>query len=240
MNKIKCLVVDDEELARILLNNYIDRVPFLECVGMCKDPIEAIDFLGNNNVDLIFLDIQMPGLSGTEFVKNFDLNSQIIFTTAYVEYALEGFELNVLDYLLKPISFERFLQAVHKMQSLNQMKIQSTHPSTIENDRYIVINSEHKVHRVAYKNILYIEGMREYVSFHLLDGTRIMALYALKKLEQELPNDQFLRVHRSYIVASNHVKLMDKNSITLGKISVPIGKSYKDSITSRLFIKPSK
>ena len=236
---MKCLIVDDEELGRTLVREYVKRIPGLEVVGEAKNPVEAIQLLNDQEVDLVFLDIQMPELSGIEFLKTISQKPEVILTTAYPEYALEGYEHDVVDYLLKPFGFPRFLKAVNKaLERLKWKGKRSNNSEKAEQQQniknYILVNSEHKVHRVNYADILYIQSMREYVAFYLPDK-RILSLKSLKKLETELPSDQFIRIHKSYIISKNKVKALEGNLVHIGKEKIPIGASYRDAVMAKLF-----
>ncbi len=241
MSKINCLVVDDEELARDLLENYIGRLPHLALFGKCRDPFEALEALSTQSVDLLFLDIQMPGMTGMEFLKTLRNKPLVIFTTAYSEFALESYNLDATDYLLKPFSFERFVQAVNKATDLLALrKAAAGYPTPPEKvaetpaaKDFILVKSEHKVHRLRFEDISYIEGMREYVAYHTPNG-RILSLNSLKSLEEELPTDQFLRIHKSYIVAIGKVAAMEGNLVLVGKEKLPIGASYREVVMGRL------
>ena len=235
MNALKCLIVDDEELARMLLENYISRLPNCEVVGKCKNPLDAIQILNNQPVDLIFLDIQMPEMSGTEFLKTLTHQPMVVFTTAYREYAIESYELDVVDYLLKPFSFERFVQAVNKARQLQQLKtVDQPLTRTTQEEQYLLVKSEHKIYRVLYSDIAYIQSMREYVAYYTPSG-RIMSLGSLKGLEEKLPNDQFIRIHKSYIVATRKVTALEGNMVHVGKERLPIGASYREAVLAALF-----
>ena len=238
MKKINCLIVDDEELARKLLENFISRLPHLELVGMCKNPLEAMQVLREETVDLMFLDIQMPELTGIEFLKTMTNKPLVVFTTAYPEYALEGYQLDVIDYLLKPFSFDRFVHAVNKASEwmkLKGAKMSAGTDSSIKPVKdYILVKSEHKVHKIYLKNILYIQSMREYVAYYTAEG-RTLSLYSLKKLEKELPPDQFMRIHKSYIVAIGQVTTLEGNMVHVGKEKLPIGASYREEVMRKIF-----
>lgn len=225
--KIKCALIDDEELARALLEQFILKVPQLELVGQYKNPLEFLDLSNENKVDLLFLDIQMPEITGTEFLKSLREKPVVVFTTAYPEYALEGYQLDVADYLVKPFSFDRFLHSVQKVSQL----IGQRQPTS----DLLVINAGHKTFRVNANDILYIEGLREYVSYYTNDGQRIVALESLKKLEEEiLPKDKFIRVHKSYIININRAKVIEGNTISIADKKIPIGASYKEATIKRL------
>jgi len=240
MNELTCLIVDDEELARTLLENYIGRLPYLKLVGKCSNPIEALQLLQNQSVDLIFLDIQMPEMIGTDFLKSLSQKPLVVFTTAYAEYALEGYELNVVDYLLKPFPFERFLQAVNKASDLWKLKSKGESTSITSSEdsatkkNYILVKSEHKIHRILFDDIRYIQSMREYVAYYTPNG-RILSLGSLKKLETDLPKNQFLRIHKSYIIAKAKVSTLEGNMVHIGKEKIPIGASYREEVLKLLF-----
>ncbi len=237
--KIKCLVVDDEKLARTLLERYIEKLPNLELVAKCKDSFEALQVLETNTIDLIFLDIQMPELTGIELLKTLQYKPLIIFTTAYQEYALEGYQLDIVDYLLKPFRFDRFVQAVHKAsrrlhQSSNPENEHLSAATNEESRAFVLVKSNHKTYKIFLDEILYIQSMKEYVAYHL-PGKRILVLQALKKLEQDLPQSMFTRIHKSYIVSRNKVTAMDGQFVYVGKEKLPIGGNYKEKIQDLIF-----
>lgn len=239
MNELSCLIVDDEELARTLLENYVKRLPYLYLVGKCSNPIEALQLLQQQSVDLIFLDIQMPDMIGTDFLKSLSLKPMVVFTTAYAEYALEGYELDVVDYLLKPFPFERFLKAVNRASDLAKLKAQQTSNPILSkkeanNKDYILVRSEYKLHRISHDDILYIQSMREYVAFYTCNG-RILSLGSLKKLELDLPHDLFLRIHKSYIISKAKASILEGNMVHIGKEKIPIGASYREEVLKLLF-----
>ncbi len=243
MNKINCLIVDDEELARNLVENYVNRLPHLNIVGKCANPFEAMQALQENKVDLMFLDIQMPDLTGIEFLKTLSHKPMVIFTTAYKEYAMDGYELDVVDYLLKPFRFERFLQAVNKAAKLLKTTPEITEysaavqPVVIDNETqkdYILVKSDYKVFRMFYKDILYIESMKEYVAYHTAEG-RTLSLGSLKKLVEQLPSEQFMRIHKSFIANISRIKALEGNMVHLGEKKLPIGTSYKEEVLKRVF-----
>jgi DNA-binding LytR/AlgR family response regulator len=242
MKKINCLIVDDEELARNLVENYITRLPHLHVVGKCANPFEAMQALQEKQVDLLFLDIQMPDLTGVEFLRTLPQKPLVIFTTAYKEYAMEGYELDVVDYLLKPFRFERFLQAVNKAGKLlkSDTKVEaasSPAPTFTDQEKpkdYILVKSDFKVFRLFYKDILYIESMKEYVAYYTAEG-RTLSLGSLKKLEQELPTDSFMRIHKSYIANISRITALEGNMVHLGGQKLPIGSSYKEVVLKKVF-----
>lgn len=224
METIKCVVVDDEELARTLLSTYIEKVDFLELVGTAENPLEALKLLKTESVDLLFLDIQMPELKGTDFAKTLGSTVRIIFTTAYSEYALQGYELNALDYLLKPITFERFLMAVQKYEATPKAMIPDS----------LTVKAGYDLHKVAYADILYVQSDSEYVTYHLHDR-KIVSNQRLKVLEKELPNRLFIRVHRSYIVNRAKVTGLKGRDLLVSEIKIPVSDSYYERVKSELF-----
>ena len=229
--KIKCIVIDDEFLARKLLDDYISKLPYLDLIAKCSGALEAMDVLQNESIDLMFLDIQMPDLTGIDFLKSLKSKPVVIFTTAYPDYALDGYALDVIDYLLKPISFERFVQAVNK--ATEQIKLMKGQNNDGTNG-FITLKSEHRIHKVDYDNILYIEGLKEYVIFHLKQGKRIITLEALKNLEKLLPGN-FMRIHRSYIINKNEVRSLYGNMVEIGDQKIDIGKTFKEKVITQLF-----
>ena len=224
MNTIKCIVIDDEELARTLLKSYIDKVDFLELVDDFENPIDAMQVIKDSDIDLVFLDIQMPELKGTDFAKMIDSKSKVIFTTAYSQYALEGFELNALDYLLKPITFERFLPAVNRVKVDNE--------TTIEDS--ITIKSGYDLFKVKFEDILYIESDSEYVNFYT-PGKKIMSHQSLKSLEKTLPKFLFMRVHRSYMVNKIKVTGLKGRDLIIADTLIPVSDSYFSDVKKELF-----
>ena len=221
---MRCIIADDEKLARTLIESYVEKVPSLELVGSCKNGMEAADILQSEEVDLLITDIQMPELLGTDLVKSLPHPPMVIFTTAYEDYAVEGFELNAIDYLLKPFSFERFLTAINKAKEQHDAK--SSKEVNLKKD-YMTIKADHKLYKVQYTDIKFIEGQREYVSFHVPSG-RITALMSLKHLEDSLPEEMFIRCHKSYIINKTMVEALEGNSLAIDGKSIPIGQSYKE------------
>ncbi|MCH2233696.1 MAG: LytTR family DNA-binding domain-containing protein [Crocinitomicaceae bacterium] len=228
---MKCIIADDEQLARNLIESYVAKIPFLELVASCKNGIEANKILMSEEIDLLITDIQMPELLGTDLVKALKNPPMVIFTTAYEEYALEGFELSAVDYLLKPFSFERFLTAVNKAKDF---KGENVYKDLSVKKDFITIKADHKLYRVTFSEIRFIEGQREYVSFHTNEG-RITALMSLKYLEENLPVDSFIRCHKSYIANKNKVVALEDNSLKIGDKLIPIGQSYKEKVIAEVF-----
>ncbi len=234
---LRCLVVDDEELARTLLKHYIEQTPHLQLVGTCADAMQAVGVLYHQPVDLLFLDIQMPDLTGIDLVKSLINKPVVIFTTAYEQYAIEGYELNVADYLLKPFSYERFSQATAKASTY--FKARGQHAATTEalevskGKDYLLVKAEHRTHRIRLDDIVYIQGMREYVAFHLAEG-RLMSLLSLKHLEETLPPERFIRIHKSYIVAIQRIEAVEDEHLYIAGQQLPIGPSYAEALHKRL------
>ncbi|MEO0341461.1 MAG: LytTR family DNA-binding domain-containing protein, partial [Bacteroidota bacterium] len=202
---IKCLIIDDEPLAAQLLSSYAEKAEQLELLGTFSDPLKALGFIQLNAVDLIFLDIQMPELKGTQLAKIINPGISIIFTTAYPDYAVEGFELKALDYLVKPISFQRFLSAVQRVST--EQKLEQTAASTTTTKDYLFVKTEHRLQRLSFSDILYFQGMGDYVRIYT-ESTNIMTLENLKSFEEKLPSDQFMRVHKSYLIALEKIDFL--------------------------------
>ncbi|MCP3927665.1 MAG: response regulator transcription factor [Bacteroidetes bacterium] len=224
---IRCIAIDDEPLALRQMAGYIEKTPFLILVASCKSAFEAMEILASEEVDLMFVDINMPDLSGMDFVKTLEKKPEVVFTTAYSEYAVEGFKVDALDYLLKPISYSDFLKAANKAKKQFDKAI--VPPSSLKTDEYhLFIKSEYKLLRINLKDILYIESMREYVRIFFLNHKPVMSLLSLKSLEKQLPPDFFMRVHRSYIVNLERITTIERNRIVFGKIYIPISEQYKE------------
>ena len=233
--KIRCLIVDDEQLARELLEDYVGKLPNLEVVKKCKNSMEALECLQEQKIDLIFLDIQMPDLTGVELLKTMNQNPVVIFTTAYSEYALEGYQLDVVDYLLKPFSFERFVQAINKAVDLLNLR---SHPAKLNSGadpgKFITVKGDRKIYKIRLSDIRYIEGLKEYVSYYT-ETERIIILQSLKSLEELLPSNQFIRIHKSYIASIERIRSVENNKIVIGDQRLPLGKSYKNEVMKRVF-----
>lgn len=229
---INCIIVDDEPLARNLLTEYVKKVPYLQLLQTCSSPLPAMEFLKNNQVDLIFLDIQMPELTGLSFLKILNKKPMVVLTTAYSEYALESYELDVVDYLLKPITLERFLKAVEKVAQRIVQQNEGTAPNHREPSipeqpqPFIFVKDGTKLVKIRWKDILYIEGMKDYVAIHTRQQ-KIVSLQRLKTLETQLPADQFIRIHHSYIVALEGIDVIHKDKVQIGKSFIPISDTYK-------------
>ncbi|WP_421794954.1 LytR/AlgR family response regulator transcription factor [Haliscomenobacter sp.] len=232
---IRTLLVDDEYLALNLLETYAQQVPDLEIVGKEKLPMKALERLQLGQVDLLFLDIQMPVLSGNNLLKTLQNPPLVVFTTAYTEYAIEAYDLNVVDYLLKPFPFERFLQAVQKAkQLLNARQAGNPAQSSAAPD-FLSLKVDGKLVKVFVDDILYIEGLKEYVRFVCSGNRRYVTLESLRNLEELLPNQQFSRVHKSYIVAKSKVSALDGNMLEIGTVKIPISRGKRDEVVADIF-----
>ncbi|MEP0263049.1 response regulator transcription factor [Dokdonia sp.] len=227
---ISCIVVDDEPLARSLLESHIADVPFLEHLGSFKNALLAADFLTKHQVDVLFLDIQMPKLTGIEFLKSLRQPPKVIFTTAYREYAIESYELQAQDYLLKPITFERFFSAVSRLKTPGtnqQSDISEASETTLPAHIFVQVNKKHI--KVILQQIKYVESIKDYLKIHTVKETLVIKERISHFIEQ-LPKDRFLRVHRSYIVNQDHVTAFTQQDIEIGQIEIPIGGKYKDHV----------
>ncbi len=223
---IRCLLVDDEPLALDLLEGYVTKTPSMELAGRCSSAFQAMEMLDKTEVDLIFLDIQMPGLSGLEYSRNLKDGPKVIFTTAFEQYALEGFKVDALDYLLKPISYPEFLNTVNKAKRWFAQFEKAAIPETRTS---IFVKADYKLVQIDFNNILYIEGLKDYVKFCLEDNEKpILSLMSMKSLEENLPESKFMRVHRSFIVNLDKIKTIERNRIVFGKEYIPISENYKE------------
>jgi two-component system response regulator LytT len=231
---IDVVAVDDEPLALQLLSGYIEKTPGLKLKGSFESPIEAAVFLNKKKVDLIFIDIHMPDLSGIEFTRAMEKGPKVVFTTAYDKYALEGFRLEIVDYLLKPFSYEDFLTAVRKAEKL--IRLENYPPVRIEaNSEFLFLKSDYKIKRINFSDILYIEGLKDYVKVFVQNSQRpVVSLTSLKLLESKLPEDRFMRIHRSFIVNLQKIDTIERSRIIFGKVYLPVGDQYKDKFQEYL------
>src|SRR6476659_3045606 len=224
MAQLKCLVIDDEPLAQDLIENYLKNFSFIKLIAKCDNALIALEWIRKQKIDLIFLDVSMPFLSGIDFVRTLRNPPDIILTTAHKEFAVESYELNVLDYLLKPISFERFLKAINKL-NIDTSEIIKPGTIDIKNDAFIYVKSEKKNVKILLKDILFIESLKDYIKIHTIDKT-ILTQVSISAIEQRLP-DNFLRIHRSFIVAKDKITAYTQHDIEIGKHQIPIGRNYK-------------
>lgn len=237
--KVKCLIVDDEQYARKLLAGYIAKLPELEFAGEAKNAMDALSILHTGRIDLMFLDIQMPDLSGVDLLKSLNHKPVVIFTTAFREYAIEGYELDVIDYMLKPVSFERFIQGVNKAIEFIKLK---WNPVTdgelgggeVSGSETIILKADSKLHRIRIDDIKYVEGLREYVTYYT-DARKYIVLESLKNIENKLPKRKFMRVHKSYIVNVAKIDTLHGNTIIIGETEIPVGKSFASDVRQQLF-----
>jgi DNA-binding LytR/AlgR family response regulator len=238
MKKINCIIADDEPLAREIIESYVQKIEQLHLAASCSSGIEVLNAIKTKVVDLLFLDIQMPHLTGIELLRTLTNPPAVIITTAFRKFAIEGYELNVIDYLLKPVSFERFLKAVHKFELSNNLmtiKIpaQMLNDMKVSRNAFIYLKSDKKMVRVMLKDLMYIEGLKDYVKVHTAEGS-IITYQTLTYFEEKLSNDQFIRVHRSYIVSLDHINAYSATQIEICKISIPIGSSYARDVLKKI------
>lgn len=233
MEKIRCAVVDDEPLALGLMASYVKKTPFLELVGSYSSAVQAMQEMHDNPVDLIFIDIQMPELNGLDYSRMISPQTRVVFTTAFNQYALDGYKVNAIDYLLKPISYPDFLLAANKAQEWFRLVKQSQQSEKKENQDEklsIFVKSDYKLIRIELKNILYVEGLKDYVKIYEENtGRPVISLMSMKAMEEILPADRFMRVHRSYIVQKEKIRIIEHNRIVFGNTYIPIGDSYKQA-----------
>lgn len=226
---IRCIAIDDEPLALQKIGGYIDKTPFLEKIALFESAFEAIERIQQEDIDLMFVDINMPDLNGMDFVKSLTNAPRVIFTTAYSEYAIEGYKVDAVDYLLKPIDYSDFLKAVEKARK--RLGSEEQKAAVVKsNDKFLFIKSEYKIVRINLSDILYVEGMREYLRIHIQNQPAVMALMSMKKMEEYLPGEQFMRVHRSFIVNLEKVTAIERKRIIFGKDEyIPVSDQYKDA-----------
>jgi len=237
--KIRCLAVDDEPLALELLEDNISKLPFLQLVATCSSAMEAMEYVQNQSVDLIFLDIQMPGITGLQFIKSMTNPPMIILVTAYEKHALEAFGLNVVDYLVKPSSFERFVKAANKAWDLFQLKSKQTQPTAEAETDYFFVNVDYSLVKLLYADITYMEGLKDYIKIHLNNSTKtVITRMPLKAMEAQLPSKKFIRIHKSFIISIPAIHMIKKNSVFIGNIELPISENYRENLLQSV-VKPS-
>lgn len=226
--KITCVIVDDEPMALNLVESYVEKTPFLVLKKKCSSAIEAMEFLKIEPVDLLFLDIQMPDLTGIEFSKMLPKNTRVIFTTAFDQYALEGFKVEALDYLLKPFDYAEFLAAANKASTWFTL-VKGKRPALLSEEKeFLFVKSDHKQLRIKLADVLYFEGLKDYIKIWLKDNPKpILSLVSLKSVQEELPETQFLRVHRSFIVSLNNIELIERSQIIINKQRITVSDQYK-------------
>lgn len=231
---LTCIAIDDEELALELLEDNISKVPFLKLIAKTDNPLEAIKLIQEQPVDLVFLDIQMPGLTGLQLINSLPNKPMFILVTAYEKYALEGYHLNVVDYLVKPVALDRFIKACNKAQELHQLKNRVSTSAT-EDPAYFFINVDYSHVKVNYADIMWVEGFKDYLKIHLKSTANpLVARISMKSFEELLPASQFIRIQKSYIVSKNSITAVRKNSVFIGALELPIGENYKEAVIALL------
>ena len=229
---LHCIAVDDEPLALELLEDNISKLSFLQLEAKCSNAMEAMKILQSKPIDLIFLDIQMPGLSGLQFIQSLSHKPMIILVTAYEKFALEGFNLDVVDYLVKPVSLERFVKACNKAWELHQLKNTNNQAPTASAD-YFFVNVDYSLLKITFADIVWIEGLKDYIKIHLKSTTKaIITRMSMKGMEEELPAQKFIRIHKSYIVSIDHITAIRKNSVFIETMELPVGENYRDAVTA--------
>lgn len=230
--KLNCLIIDDEPVARKGLEEYVTEVEFLHLAGKCENAVKASALLHDGKIDLLLLDIHMPKLSGIEFLKTLKNPPMVIFTTAYSEYALEGYSLDIIDYLVKPIPFERFLKAVQKAHDFYVLK-QKAEASATTLPEYFFIKCDHKFEKVNYSDVFYVEAMQNYCIIHTAER-KMITYITFSGLESQLPADRFLKVHKSFLVSLNKIKAVEGNEILIGSARIPISRNLKDEVMLKI------
>jgi len=221
--KMRCLIVDDEPLARELLEDNIRQVPFLELAGRCGNALDALDVIHRDHIDLLFLDIQMPGINGIQFLQTLKHPVLVIFITAYEKFAIEGYNLDVVDYLLKPVAFDRFLKAANKAQDLFSLRSKPTSPD------FIFVHADYNLVKISFADVIYVEGLKDYVKIHLGSSTRpIITRMSMKTLEELLPAKRFMRIHKSFILSIDKIISIRKGRVKIGVAELPVSDSYAD------------
>ena len=228
---LRCVAIDDEELALELLQDNISKVEYLQLVGSFNNPLKAIQLLQEQSIDLVFLDIQMPGLSGLQLIQSIHNKPMFILVTAYKKFVLEGYNLNVVDYLVKPVPLDRFIKACNKAMELHNLKTQSKQVSNQNAPDYFFVNVDYSLLKIIRSDIIYIEGLKDYVKIHLKSSTKpIVPRITMKALEELLPVSQFIRIHKSYIVSINSITAIRKNSFFIGALQLPVSENYRDNL----------
>ncbi|MEO8824187.1 MAG: LytTR family DNA-binding domain-containing protein [Ginsengibacter sp.] len=229
---IRCLAVDDEPLALELLEDNISKVPFLQMVAACDSVVEAMKVMQKESIDLIFLDIQMPGLTGLQFIESMTVRPMIILITAYKQYALEGFNLDVTDYLVKPVSLDRFIKACNKASQFFELKSnQKNSKSTSANPAYFFVNADYSMLKINFSDIIYVEGLKDYLKIHLKSAPHpVVTRMPMKTMEEQLPSSQFIRIHKSYIVSVSFITAIRKSSVFVDLLELPLGDTYRDAV----------
>ena len=227
----RCIAVDDEPLALELLEDNISNLPYLQLVAKCSNAREAIKVMQEQPIDLIFLDIQMPGLTGLQFIQSLNIRPMIILVTAYEKFALEGFNLDVVDYLVKPVALDRFVKACNKALELFQLKNSGKENNNEPSPDYFFVNVDYSLLKVSYPDIKYIEGLKDYLKIHLKSSSKpIITRMTMKAIEEQLPTSQFIRIHKSYIVSISFITAIRKNSVFIEQLELPVSETYQDAL----------
>ncbi|MEP7230126.1 MAG: LytTR family DNA-binding domain-containing protein [Ginsengibacter sp.] len=230
---IRCLAIDDEPLALELLEDNISKIPFLKLVAACDNAMEAMKVMQQESIDLLFLDIQMPGLTGLQFIQSMPTPPMIILITAYEKYALEGFNLDVTDYLVKPVSFDRFVKACNKAKQLFDLKKQQKTTGVSSQPGYFFVNVDYSLLKITLADVVYVEGLKDYIKIHLKSTSQpVVTRMPVKTIEEQLPSSQFIRIHKSYIVSVAFITAIRKSSVFIDTLELPVGDSYRDSVNS--------
>jgi DNA-binding LytR/AlgR family response regulator len=229
--KLKCIIIEDEPVARKVLQEFIEEIDYLELKGYAENPLKAMPLLEGNDIDFIFLDINMPKLNGIDFLKSYKTNARIIITTAYPLYAVEAYGLDVLDYLVKPVSFERFLKACNKVKDLSELK--STSPNIVKSNDHFFIKCENQIEKVFYNDLLYAEAMMNYVMLHTT-AKKMMVYITMKGLEEQLPVENFIKVHKSFIVNIGKIKSIEGNILHVGNEKIAISQNLREKVINQI------
>ena len=228
---MNCLAIDDEPLALKLLQDNISKFPYLTLVASCADAFEAVQALGEHSVDLIFIDIQMPGMTGLQFISSLEIKPLVIFITAYKQHALESYDLAVVDYLVKPVSIERFMKACNRAKEMFELKLLKTQSKNIVPHDFIFVTVDYSQLKLKFNDIILIEGLRDYLKIHIHSSKNPLIIRgSLKSIESELPADRFIRVHKSYLLSIENITAIRKNSIFIKELELPIGETYRESV----------
>lgn len=230
---IRCIAIDDEPLALELLQDNISKVPFLQLVASCDNAMEALQVMEEQTVDLVFLDIQMPGLTGLQLIQSMTVKPMFILITAYEKYALEGFNLNVVDYLVKPVALDRFIKACYKAKELFDLKKSAKENIVADSPGYFFVNVEYSQVKINFTDIVYIEGLKDYIKIHLKSASSpVVTRMPMKTIEDQLPNKLFIRIHKSYIVGINFITSVRRMSLFIGALELPVSDHYRDAVTA--------
>jgi DNA-binding LytR/AlgR family response regulator len=230
--KLNCLIIDDEPVARKGLEEYVQEIEFLHCVASCENALKASPYLNQQKIDLIYLDIHMPKVTGIDFLKSLKNPPLTILTTAYSDYAVEGYTLDVIDYLVKPITFERFLKASQKAMDFFQLKLNATNHAAVQSD-YFFVRCDRKFEKIFFRDVSYIEGLQNYAVIHVADK-KLITYITLTSLENQLPKDQFLKVHKSFLVSVPHVKAIESDEIVLENARIPISRTLREHVMDQI------